>query len=109
MARNKVRREKPKMVPAETFLVWIRKLIDDRDGSLEDVGKMVGLSSRRVQAFRDGFYYGNANVEGKKVMGKIFFADISLDVVDRCLCHEGNTFLFELYPDLYSFTDERVA
>lgn len=101
MAKNNVDKEKPLMLPAAPFLEWVRDLIAKNDGSLEYVARLLGVAPRRVQAFRDGYYWG-----GRSPSRKTYFEFISIDVIDRCLIHEGRTFLFQLYPALYTFNDD---
>lgn len=76
------------MLPLEPFRRWLVGVVD-RVGSCEAAEPVVDLPVRTIRRFV------------KPTGAARHQSQVSLDIVDHALTHEGTTPLWELYPRLY--------
>lgn len=81
------RANRAEMLPIEPFRQWLIRLVD-RFGGADAIEPIVDLPARTIRRFI------NSNETPQ--------TEVSLDIVDHAVTHEGNTQLWDVYPSLYN-------
>jgi hypothetical protein len=82
------------MLPVEPFRAWLIFVVT-RYGSCEAAEGAVGMRARTIRRFTS-----------PKGIFEVTQREVSLDLVDAALAHEGSTFLWDLYPDWWNTPPE---
>lgn len=87
------------LLPIKPFSGWLRNYVNRGgklagDGGLADI---TGVPDRTLRACKNTTDHIHNNRSGRYRR-----QHVSLDVVDRVLAAEGNTLLWDLYPELYA-------
>lgn len=78
------------MLPIEPFRDWLKTVVA-RCGGVEKAEGSLGMRPRAIRRFV------SPSAEEARA------THVSLDLVDQAVTHEGRTFLWELYGELYDF------